>query len=236
MTTPISPDADPIAGRWRDALATGPDCLPIERLAAPLDARDQAHVDGCVRCQTERALVLEFEANAPVEGEGVAVAWIANDLKRRRGGSAAPARAPARGMWAVPRWALVAASVLVVVAAGGLLWRPAPTIDRDAPGTVYRSARVEVESPQGDVPAAPAELRWASVASAAAYDVRLFEVDGTELWRVETSAPFVALPPDVAASALPAKTLVWSVIAKDAAGRVVAESGPTRFRVQLSRP
>jgi hypothetical protein len=130
----------------------------------------------------------------------------------------------------------MAASVLVVAGAGALLWRPAPAIESDAPGTIYRSTRVEVDAPQGDVAAPPTELRWAAVPGAVDYEVRLSEVDGTELWRVRTPSPSVAVPPEIAAMALPAKTLVWSVTATGSAGPVLAESGPTRFRVRVRQP
>jgi hypothetical protein len=38
----------------------------------------------------------------------------------------------------------------------------------------------------------------------------------------------------VRARALPAKTLVWQVSAKDVQGRTIAESGPTGFRVRMA--
>ena len=130
------------------------------------------------------------------------------------------------------RWALLAASVAVVASGVALLWTPAPSVPSTGTGEIYRTARVEVTSPSGDVPAPPTELRVAPVPGAVAYDVRLLEVDGTELWRISTPVPTVAVPQEVSALALPAKTLVWLVAASDAQGRVLAESGDVRFRVQ----
>ena len=68
---------------WQQALEPGPSCLAIERFAETLTAAEAAHVAGCARCQTERELFAAYEANEPVEGEGLAVAWIASQTKRR---------------------------------------------------------------------------------------------------------------------------------------------------------
>ena len=132
----------------------------------------------------------------------------------------------------MPRWALAAASLAVVLGGATLLWTPAPSVESITPGEVYRTIRVEVLSPAGDVPAPPAELRVAAVPGAVEYQVRLLEVDGNELWRASSPVPTIPVPPAVTAAALPAKTLVWRVVAKDAQQRVMAESGDVRFRVQ----
>jgi hypothetical protein len=101
-------------------------------------------------------------------------------------------------------------------------------------GDVYRTARVEITGPAGELAEAPTHLVWTAVPGAVQYEVRLSEVDGTELWRVTTSSPAVPVPSEVRARALPAKTLVWQVSARDAQGRTIAESGATGFRVRLA--
>ena len=68
----------------KSALARTPECLSIEALGAlsPDEARGHHHISGCVRCQTELALLREFESSDPLPDEGAAVAWISSHLER----------------------------------------------------------------------------------------------------------------------------------------------------------
>lgn len=242
MTTSISPNGGQVERMWQQALEPGPSCLATERFAGTLTEAEEAHVAGCVRCQTERDLFAAYEANEPVDGEGLAVEWIAAQTKRRlaaaQPGAAGPAvPSPAtspRTLWGLPSWALMAASVAVIVAGSALLMNPSRGLDSvPGGGDVYRTARVDITSPAGELAEAPAEVAWTAVAGAALYDVRLSEVDGTELWRVTTSSPAVSVPAAIRARALPAKTLSWQVSAKDGQGRTIAESSATAFRVRI---
>ena len=98
MTTPSSPRPESAKQQWHQALTPGPGCLPLERLDADLTAAERTHVAGCARCQSELELFQAFEANTPVEGEGLAVAWIAAQTKRRLDaarGAGTPAATPA---------------------------------------------------------------------------------------------------------------------------------------------
>lgn len=234
MTTPSSPRPESARQQWQQALTPGPGCLPLERLDAELTAAERTHVAGCVRCQSELELFQAYEANAPVEGE-LAVAWIAAQTKRRLAAShdaATPVATPAPATWRLPSWALMAASVAVVVAGATLLMRPdAPAV---APETapVYRGVQVAFTEAAGDLEAAPASVAWTRVGGAVNYDLRLLEVDGTELWRVTTSSPMVSVPADARAAFLPGRTLVWRVEARDAGGRTLVSSGDTRARVR----
>lgn len=239
MTMPIPPNGDQVRREWQQALHPGPACLAIDRLGEPLTVDEQAHVVGCARCRTELEMFAAYEANEPIAGEGLSVAWIAQRAKRAvqdGATAAAPVAAPAvvapKVTWGLPRWALAAASLAVVLGGATLLWSPAPSVAPVVPGDIYRASRVEITSPTGDIPVAPTELHITAVPGAARYDVRLIEVDGTELWRASTPDPTVPVPQNVSALALPAKTLIWQVVATDAQQRVLAESGDVRFRVQ----
>lgn len=245
MTTPMSPGGGKVERTWARVLEPGPSCLPLERLAEALTADEAAHVAGCARCQTERDLFAAYDANVPVEGEGLAVEWIAAQTKRRlaqsqpeaaRPAAPAPAAAPQRAR-SLPSWALIAASVALIVGGAALLMTPDRGVDPASgtgAGDVYRTARIDIAGPVGELTEAPAQFAWTGVAGAAQYEVRLTEVDGTELWRVTTASPAVAVPAEVRARALPAKTLVWQVSAKDAQGRTIAESAATGFRVRMT--
>ncbi|MDH4063965.1 MAG: hypothetical protein OEW19_06165 [Acidobacteriota bacterium] len=235
MNTPIPPDSDSARQHWNEALAAGPLCLSLERLAEPaLDAGEQAHVQTCPRCHTERALMLDFEAALPADGEGAAVEWIARETRRRLFPEAVAERQPAHGVgwWRLPTWATsMAAGLAIAVGAYLMVRSPSPVFEPGEPGAVYRTAAVEMVSPLGDLDAVPAELTWRAVDGAARYEVRVLEVDGTEIWRTTTSSPSVATPDVVRAAAKPARTLAWAVAAMDASGRPVAEPASATFRV-----
>jgi hypothetical protein len=219
---------------WRSELAVTAECPSIERLAGDLTAAERSHVAHCVRCQAEQSLFNALEADEPVPGEGASVQWIAAETKRRVFADAQATRAVKAPWWRIPRFALMAAGLVLVVGAAALLWPTSAGVDGTIPSTVYRAAMIDVVSPVGDVSAAPTDLQWKVVPGAVRYDVRLAEVDGTEVWAATAFAPRVDLPANIQAVARPAKTLVWTVIARDDAGRELATSGETRFRVGVT--
>jgi len=229
----------------QSAFARTPECLPMERLAAyaaapgsPANASARAHLETCPVCQTELALLEEFERGVVRPEEEAAVKWISARLKAR-----APALVPAaectswwKAFFVAPGWrtASVAFASLVLVVSAGLYLRHdrAPLIDTRGGAEVMRSQSLGGMAPAGDLAAAPAELRWEAVAGAVSYDVRIEEVDRTELWRQATTVPTVPLPAAIRVKLLPGKTVVWEVTARNAAGQVVAASGRHQFRVK----
>lgn len=237
MTTPLSPKG-PVERRWRETLETTADCVPLDRLGEEMTTMERTHVAQCARCQAELALFAALDADAPRPGEGAAVAWVAAETRRRLGTAgivpaAVDAVTPRRTSW-LPSWALMAASV-VAVAAGALLLRT-PAVTIETPGEqVYRSAGLEVVTPSGDVEAVPEAFTWTPVTGAVRYEVRVREVDGTELWRGTSPDPRLELPAAVRTQVLPAKTLEWQVIASDASGRSLADSGVARFRLRAAK-
>ena len=186
---------------WKDVLAPTPECIDIARLDALTDA-DRKHLETCVRCQTELALFEEMmgEATSP------ASQWIAGRLGKTAGQR--PAERPAGGRRSIYA---IAAALAVVIGLGAWMQMREPAIDTTTTST-YRSARVELVTPIGDLAHAPNELRWTSVPNASRYRVRILEVDGTVVWSGETTAETrVALPPAVIAQFRPGKTLHWEV-------------------------
>jgi hypothetical protein len=213
-----------------DALQRTPACIPLERLGGALSEVEQAHVETCARCQTELALLENFEQGAPAADEGAAVRWIAAEAKRRAAAAGADASASWRSRW--PRLVLVSSAAAVLLLVGYM------TLDREprvaAPvstGETYRSADIRVVSPIGDVAAPPGELVWGPVRGAARYDVSVFEVDRTILWRGTSTAPGVELPTSLVNLFVPGKTVLWQVSATTASGDAVARSSTVRFRV-----
>jgi hypothetical protein len=233
----------------RAALGLGRDCPAIGQLEQLLDQSDPApsplsqHVESCSYCQTELHLMRVFQEGKPPEAEEAAVRSVALQLRQRsaeifHAGTASPTnREPSwwRSFWNV-RWlspaALAMAGVLIVVAVS-VEWRKGPPGLRppSPEQEVLRSGAIAVIAPVGDLQQAPREIQWQPAPNAVKYQVRLLEVDRTELWKTDTTENRIDLPPQVRALIVPAKTLLCQVSAFDATGRSVAESNVVRFRL-----
>ena len=190
-----------MSDEWRNALAPTPECIDLARLGDELSEAERAHVDACVRCQTELALFREVmrEESSP-ESQ-----WIADQLQRRNNNVVPFAPRVWRALYAV------AAVLVVVIGIGAWMQMREPSIDiTGTPGT-YRSARLDVVAPRGDIAQAPNELRWKTVPNATRYQVVIREVDATVLWTGGATTTHVVLPPDVVAQFAPGKSLQWDV-------------------------
>jgi hypothetical protein len=208
-----------------------PDCLPAERLGEALTEPERAHVSACPHCRTELALWQAFEQSIPSPEDGAAVQWIAAETARRF--APKPPRAGRGFGWLRwPQLAAAAATLVLAAAAGYTLWDPEPRVQpRQDAAAAYRTGRVQLVAPTGDVPGAPRVLEWSAFSGAASYDVNVLEVDRTPLWHGSALEPRIDLPPAIVALFVPGKTVTWEVTARDAAGTAVGESGPRQFRV-----
>lgn len=224
---------------WKEALAPAPDCIPIQKLAEPLSETDTKHLASCPRCQAELALWQEFNASAPRAEEGAAVAWIAQELRRRS--AAKPARQP--GWWQrlmpVPVYRLSGALAAVLLLAGGVTVYTLRSHSGVAPKVVeegaLRSQAVTVLAPLGDLDARPLELRWQPVPAAATYQAEILEVDRHGLWKSETPQTRLAIPGNIRALMAPGKTLLWEVTARSSSGTLLGTSGLQKFRVKVKK-
>lgn len=227
----------------KSALGPTTDCRPIELLISILDrpssdaerGATEAHLSGCPHCQTELALYRNFEAG-PRAGEEADVAWIASQL-RDRSREFRPAGVPWWKQILRPRVLApmsVALACLVVAITVGLQFRSGSDLPLNtrAGSGVMRSQTVTVVSPLGDIARQPTGLRWQAVAGASRYEARLVEVDGTELWKIESRGEEAAIPADVRDRIVPRKTLLWEVTARDQGGKAIASSGLQRFRLE----
>ena len=221
----------------KQILGATPECLAPERLSADLTERERHHVDGCSRCQTELRLWREFENSAPLPDEGAAVQWIVAELSRRHARTPAASarnqgwlRSPVRG------WATALATLALVAAVGYAMWDREPGV-REPQGAsdTYRTARLDVVGPVGDVRTPPDALEWVAVPNAIDYDIEVLEVDETPLWHATSKGSRIDLPSAVVRQLAPGKTVLWQVRARNAGNAVIAESGRQQFRVQITR-
>ena len=227
------------------ALAGAKDCPPLEDLERLLTgeapASLQRHVDACAHCRTELQMLRSFTENEIPDRDRAAVEAIAARLRVTSSALASRLTVEEHPSWwrriLAVRWLTPAAAALAVaLVVGGaaieLKLRRQPSLDTSTGGTeVLRSSTIAILSPMGDLQEKPHEIRWEAVANAAQYRVRILEADRVDLWTAKTTAPRIDLPSRVESLIVPAKTLLVQVGAFDAAGRKIAESEVTRFRV-----
>jgi hypothetical protein len=243
--------ADPASNErqiLKAALSRTSQCLPVEILAAiaeePMDARTnlqaREHLGRCAHCQNELALFREFQEAEARPGEVESVAWVQSELQRRSaelaGRGTEPAREP-ESLWARitsrMHWrtlSLVAASLLVVVAAGVYLRSGAVPDQRGEP-VIYRSQNLSAVAPTGEISAVPANIQWQSAPGAAKYQVRLMEVDRTAIWSAETGNTSISIPPAVRERMTPGRAFLWDVTAWNAAGERIAAANLQNFHI-----
>jgi len=221
---------------FRRALSATPECLPLERISEELTEAERAHAAGCARCQTELDLWRELEQPVSANDEDAAVRWIIAELDRRSR-SKSDARQYRLISWlphAATKWAAAAASVAALVTLGYLAWDREPSLNPvTSSDRTYRSGRVQIIAPLGDVPTAPASLEWVAPDGAVDYDVEVSEVDGSPLWRATSSTPRIEMPPSLVSQLKAGKTVIWQVRARGATNTVIADSGAQRFRVAV---
>lgn len=206
------------------------ECLKPEALervvAGTAAAGEKEHAARCAQCATEVEMLRSFLAAEPTPEEAAMVRQVEQRLRsgpvwrdgeRRRG-------------WAWrPLWGMGLAGLAAALTLGVWLRGPAERPADPAYDTV-RSGRVDGIEPAGDVKSVPAVLRWAPVAGASRYEMRLLDVEEQTLWRGESTGHELALPPEAQALMTARKTLIWRVTAFDAAG-VRIGTGTGRFRV-----
>lgn len=188
----------------------------------------ERHLAGCAYCSSQVALFRSFESAHPSPDERDAVASIVSQL--RKNSPAAPE----------PWWAKIWRPRILAPAAIGLA---APSViiianlhpKRDGleipVQSVTRSTQVVAIAPLGELAEPPSRLRWEPIAGANKYNVRILEVDRTELWHATTESPSIEIPQEVRAKIVPLKKLLWEATALDAIGNPVATSGIQSFVV-----
>jgi hypothetical protein len=232
------------AKMWQEAASATTECLPLEVLErmtenASADPKASAHLAGCAHCQTELAMLKNFEQSTPSADEGAAVAWIAAQLERRQNAPVAQqkiARVPFwHTMFRVPYLAGAAALAAVLVLGISLYHGNSDGPSKINPGLgngQFRSGSIHLVSPIADQPNAPSEFRWDAVQGAASYTVELKDVAGVTLATAKSSQNILAVTPEMKAVMISGKPIKWSVTALDASGKEIANSGAEQFTVK----
>ncbi|HSR69556.1 MAG TPA: zf-HC2 domain-containing protein [Acidobacteriota bacterium] len=225
----------------------GPQCFSIEELAAFAEETAKGarrreidrHLASCPACRTELALLEEFHNPALSAAEEADVEWIAARIEPPA--QAAPAAPVTReGFWQrllrapmLPAAGL-AASLLLAVLAGLLLWRsPAPLPPLDPVGEdVLRSDALELRQPLGVQAGVPSALQWQAVPNASYYQVSLLRVDSSLVWQQRSESVILEIPPNVRSQMGEARRFYWQVTAHSANGDRLAASEVASFRIQ----
>jgi hypothetical protein len=229
---------------WQEAAAETKECLPLEALERMMDnpsrdAKAAAHLAGCVHCQTELAMLKNFEQSTPSADEGAAVAWIASQLQRQQNAPVAQqnvAHVPFwRTMFRVPYMAGAAALAAVLIFGFSLYHGNSDGPGRINPGLgngAFRSGAIHLVSPIEEQKAAPTEFRWDAVQGANSYKVELQDVAGITLATAKSSQNVLPITPEMRANMIPGKPLKWKVTALDAAGNEIANSSTEQFKIK----
>lgn len=199
------------------------ECPSIDDLAK---AHHRQHLSTCAYCTSQWALFRNFESGEASSDESEALATIVSRLRKDSPVAPEP--------WWTRIWRpKVLAPAMIAVAAASLIltaYLNSRTSSLDLPAeNVMRSTRLVAVAPLGQIAQQPSQLRWEPVPGAAKYNIRMLEVDRTELWSASSDAPAVNIPESVRTRIVPLKTLLWEVSAIDSAGRVLAASGIQRF-------
>jgi hypothetical protein len=221
------------AKMWQEAASATAECLPLEvleRMTENASADASAHLAGCAHCQTELAMLKNFEQSTPSADEGAAVAWIAAQLERRQNAPLAQqniVRVPFwRTMFRVPYLAGAAALAAVLILGISLYHGSS-----DGPGKINPGS-IHLVSPITDQNIAPTEFRWDAVQGAASYTVELKDVAGITLASAKSSQNVLAVTPEMKAVMISGKPIKWQVTALDADGKEIANSSTEQFKVK----
>lgn len=224
----------------RKGLSRGPECpLPEELLAAldgapedPERIRVEVHGRSCATCQTEIALFRAFMSADIRPEERADVRAIVADLKRAR-------KSEAESWWRrflQPAWggaAALALAVLIFTIGFSFEWNARRHAEHPAThGDVLRSTMIHVTTGTGDLDRLPDEITWEAVPSASAYDVRLSEVDGTQIFYSSVTTSSLSLPPSVNKLVTAGKTVNLRVVARDNKGAEIAASGTQKLHLK----
>jgi hypothetical protein len=225
---------------WQDAASVTKECPTVEVLERVMeesssDPKAAAHVASCPHCQSEIAMLRNFESSVPNADEGAAVAWIAAQLQRNQTGAAAKTQEPAvpfwRALFRVPYMAAAAALILAIGLGVSFYISDGykqPTFTTSSIGVQYRG-EIHLNT-VGDLNQAPQQLTWEAVPGAARYSVKISDVTNKQLWQGNSTQNSINIDPELEAKMRQGKPLNWTVTAVDGNGNELA-TGEGKLRV-----
>jgi hypothetical protein len=243
MTATRPPHEDPeLLAR---ALARGPECPPLERLAelvhgevaAAERATLEAHAATCAACAAELELARAFDPAAADAAEGAEIERVAAALSGPGTGARVlefrKPRERRAGAATSPGWLRWAAAALVVLGLGIALQtaRQAlpPELTGPLDGDVVRGGELAAIAPVGEVAAVPDRLEFEPAAGAARYRVELLDVAGKSIWGADVVLPPARLDETARALLRPRATYGWRVTALAADGAELARGATVEF-------
>lgn len=224
---------------WRDSVSATKECPSLEVLErimeeSSADAKAAAHVAACPHCQTEIAMLRNFESSAPSATEGAAVAWISAQLERKQQAPAARESATVVPFWRtlfrLPYMA-AAAALVVAITLGISIYRSdnrQPGFTSHSIGTTFRGD-IHLNA-TGDLSRPPEQLTWEAVPGAVSYLVEIDDITGDKIWQSTSRQNSIAVTPELKSKMRPGKPLKWMVTALGANGNELA-TGRADFRV-----
>ena len=227
-------------------------CLSIEQLSELLDgsiepaaaAAMRNHIRQCTFCRNELAMLVEFDEGRIEPKDLEVIEWMTKKLHRRVSreigktpGQESTFRRAKRlaSRFSSPKLYLLPAAALLGILVFIFAWpegKP-PGITTHTPGSeVWRSGQLSVIAPAGPVAGVPEALQWHAAAGAIRYQVHLFEVDHTEIWRADSERTEVTLPLPARHQMIAGRTFLWRVEAFGAGGRRMGMSELQSFVVK----
>lgn len=214
-----------------------PETQVLGRLLEPSaeTAELAVHVENCLACQTELALLRRFSEAKPTADEQADVEFLARQLQQRM--AIAPAVAPPRRWFSFNAWtisAFASACALIVFILAG----PPPFGDKggdaaDPNAPVYRGmAKVKVLQPPNGMTEPFEEIRWEEFRGAANYRAEIREVDGVIAWREESHGTQIKVDQRLRSVLLPGKRVALVVLALNSKNERIAESDPVQIRLE----
>lgn len=230
----------------RTALGPTSDCPSIDDLEQVLTGQISPsttiarHVHSCSYCRTEMEMLSAFSTvqDPPSEQVKQVVARLQANSKKVFP-KIPTAETPSWWERAFSARHLVQASLamaaVLLVAAVMLKLNTAKSPSLEAANQtaheVFRSGSFDLISPVGDIQEPPKEIRWDKVDGAATYQIRVLEVDRSELWKAETQDTHIDVPQAILDRIVPAKTLFCEIDAFNSSGMKVSGTGLVRFRL-----
>lgn len=232
----------------RAALGPGNECPPVEDLDQVRTGRISPstalakHVHSCSYCQSEMQMLQAFYAG----DEGQPSEEVKQIVCRLQANSKSLFRKPApvnalvswwEGAFSMRRFAQasLALAAILIIAAAALRLHTVKSASIEALNQtgheVFRTGSFDLLEPVGDLQEPPKEIRWQKVDDAETYQVRLLEVDRSEIWKAETKENHIDLPSPIRIRIVPAKTLFCEVDAFNSVGTKVSGTGLIRFRL-----